>query len=81
MRGAALETLPAANPALTPEQLASERGHDRRGQFTSSEYDLELAYAADADLGDQFDATCMETGERLQVNGWLFVAEEADDGR
>jgi hypothetical protein len=77
VNGAAPETLPAVNPARTPEDLAFERGHAERGSFSSAEYDLDLAYSASADLDDRFDATCMVTGERLQVSGWLFQREEA----
>jgi hypothetical protein len=74
---AAPETL-TATPARSPEQLAIERDHGGRGFFTSSEVDLDLAYPAGADLDGRFDATCLDTGDRLQVNGWLFVREPAD---
>lgn len=67
----------------TPHQLAAERGHTETGHFTSSDNDLSLAFAAGADLDGRFDATCLDTGERLAVNGWLYVAELAaeDDGQ
>jgi hypothetical protein len=77
VNGAALETLPAVNPARSPEKLAAERGHGERASFSSAEHDLDLAYAPGADLDDRFDATCLVTGDRLRVNGWLFTREEA----
>ena len=65
----------------SPAQQGAERGHDCRGDFFSTGVDLDLAHAADADLDGTFEATCMDTGEVLQVNGWLFVREEQVSGR
>lgn len=65
-----------------PADLAAERGHTETGFFSSSDNDLSLAFASGADLDGSFDATCLDTGERLTVNGWLYVAEldAADEG-
>ena len=34
--------------------------------------DLDVMVADDADLDGTFDAVCVDTGERLRVNGWLI---------
>lgn len=35
-------------------------------------YSLELEVADDVDLDDRFPATCLETGDRLMINGWMI---------
>lgn len=45
---------------------------------SSSECDLEGDVADDADLDGQFELRCADTGERLMVNGWLFIVERID---
>jgi hypothetical protein len=40
---------------------------------------LEIECAADADLDGTFEATCLDTGERLKINGWLWTFEPLDD--
>ena len=55
---------------------AAERGHLVRGHFHGGPYALHLAYAADADLDGRFEATCLDTGDLLKVNGWLYETED-----
>ncbi len=46
-------------------------------------YSLELEVADDADLDGQFEALCLDTGERLRVNGWMIenVEEVEREGK
>jgi hypothetical protein len=37
---------------------------------------LEVQAAADADLDSRFQATCLDTGESLWINGWLATTIE-----
>jgi hypothetical protein len=60
------------SPIDTPLAMATSRGHTLLTLAISAQYDLELAYAPNADLDATFDATCLDTGELLRVNGWLF---------
>jgi hypothetical protein len=50
----------------------SPSGFDRLIDLTGGPYDLTVWVKADADLDDQFEAICDDTGERLSINGWLF---------
>lgn len=59
--------------------VAERRGHTVQALFYGGGYDLSLAYAPEAELDQVFTATCLETGERLEVRGWLFTVEVADD--
>lgn len=65
--------------------IAATRGHTDSGQFYSAGHDLHLAFAPNADLDLSFEATCLDTGESLKVNGWLFTFESdsgpEDDGQ
>ena len=47
-------------------------GFDRLIDLTGGPYDLTVWVKADANLDDQFEAICDDTGERLSINGWLF---------
>ena len=38
----------------------------------NAELSFEVTCADNTDLDGTFEATCMETGELLQINGWLF---------
>lgn len=42
-------------------------------------YTLELRIPVDADLDGTFMAVCLETGETLSINGWLFTFEDLKD--
>lgn len=44
----------------------------------SSQYDLDILCSENADLDGTFTAVCMDTGEELRINGWLFTFEEID---
>jgi hypothetical protein len=35
--------------------------------------DLEVEVAENTDFDDQFEAWCIDTGERLLINGWNLV--------
>jgi len=64
-----------------PGALALRRGHLKRSFLSSAAVDLDVAHAPDADLDGEFEATCMETGGRLMVCGWLYERDagmEAD---
>lgn len=37
---------------------------------------LRVEVADDVDLDDRFAATCLDTGERLAINGWLIDSVE-----
>jgi hypothetical protein len=39
-------------------------------------HSLEVAVADDVDLDDAFEATCLDTGELLRINGWLMASVE-----
>lgn len=52
---------------------AKGRGLTSRGQFDAGPYSLDLAFAPSADLDSTFEAVCLDTGETLQVHGWLFT--------
>lgn len=45
---------------------------------TSQLYDLEGEVADDADLDGCFDLICADSGETLNVRGWLFEVERTD---
>ena len=55
------------------ETAAALAGYTHKVMGDSTEYTLELYVKPDADLDDRFPAICAETGDRLSVNGWLFV--------
>ena len=40
--------------------------------LTSTHYDLTVWVEADADLDGEFAAICDDTGERLNIHGWMF---------
>lgn len=42
----------------------------------SNSVDLNLMVRPGTDYDSRFEAICADTGERLRVNGWLFVVEE-----
>ena len=42
-------------------------------------YTLELRIPVDADRDGRFKAECLDTGETLWVNGWLFTFEDLND--
>lgn len=35
-------------------------------------YSLEVEVADDVDLDGEFEALCLDTGEKLQIKGWLI---------
>ena len=39
-------------------------------------YTLDVTVADDADLDDEFEATCNDTGDRLRIKGWLIESIE-----
>lgn len=39
-------------------------------------YSLELEVADDIDMDGEFDATDLNTGEQLRINGWLIDSVE-----
>lgn len=41
-----------------------------------STYSLEVAVADDVDLGEAFEATCLNSGDRLRIHGWLIESVE-----
>lgn len=55
---------------------AAERGHVHRGYFHGNGMTLHLAYPAGADLDGEFAATCLDTGDHLTVQGWLYESED-----
>jgi hypothetical protein len=57
------------------EEAARSAGFEVAMFGSSSMYDLDLLVKADTDLDDAFDAFCVDTGELLSVNGWLFLWE------
>lgn len=61
---------------MAPINVALARGHRLTGRFVSAEADLYLAHKEDADIEGAFSATCLETGDALKVNGWLFERED-----
>lgn len=67
------------------QDIAATRGHTESGQFYADGQDYHLAFAANADLESRFAATCLDTGESLEVSGWLFTFEAdtqaEDDGQ
>lgn len=65
------------------QQIADDRGHYQTGHFSSGEHDLHLAFAPNADIDGEFKATCLDTGDHLTVQGWLYTVEleRADDGQ
>lgn len=77
MSGAAPEALTVVE-ALIPAaaHAASERGHTQRGLFAICGDTIELAFAPDADLDGAFRATCLETGDQVRANGWMFETIE-----
>lgn len=65
-------------------QIAEDRGHTRQAIFSAGCHDLHLAYEPGAELDQLFVATCLDTGDKLEVNGWLYTVEtdaEDDDGQ
>ena len=54
-------------------QQAMARGHTERADFEGGCYLLDLMFSPDAELDGEFTATCMDTGEVLQVYGWNFI--------
>jgi hypothetical protein len=63
------------SPTDIPLAMATSRGHTLLTFAISAKHDLELAYAPIADLDATFEATCLATGELLNINGWLFCFE------
>jgi len=55
--------------------LAASEGLTEVGLFDGGPYSLSLAYSPDADLDGAFPAICLDTGERLKIQGWLFTHE------
>jgi len=55
--------------------LAASEGLTEVGLFDGGPYSLSLAYSPDADLDGEFPAICLDTGERLNIQGWLFTHE------
>lgn len=51
----------------------------RHIQLESDMYDFEVEVDDDVDLDGTFDALCVETGERLRINGWMFIATDITD--
>lgn len=39
-------------------------------------YSLNVEVADDVELDDRFPALCLDTGEQLQINGWLIESVE-----
>ncbi|MGH8467035.1 MAG: hypothetical protein ACRER5_23075 [Pseudomonas sp.] len=52
---------------------AAALGMTEVGQFDAGPYSLTLAYPPDADLDGLFPALCLDTGEKLEIRGWLFT--------
>jgi hypothetical protein len=59
--------MPAPDPGFT-RHVAAEGGM----------YSLDLLVCPDADLDGTFRAWCVDTGEQLSVNGWLFIIEDME---
>jgi hypothetical protein len=41
-----------------------------------SQYDLVIQVDFNANLDSTFEAVCLDTGDILSINGWLFTFEE-----
>lgn len=61
------------------KDLALDRGHTSRGYFVSSHNEFDLAYSPTADLDGWFEATCLETGHKVEINGPLYVKDSGSD--
>ena len=55
------------------EKTAAERGHTTPIVAESGEYDFEGWTSPDADLDGIFAMTCGDTGDVLELRGWLFA--------
>lgn len=64
----------------THKRAALSRGHTASGEFHAADHSLSLAFAPLSDLDSVFAATCLDTGELLQVRGWHYEAEIHDRG-
>lgn len=67
------------NGAAAPcpfEDEARKLGFTSAAIFDSSHCTLTVAFRPDADLDSAFEAMCLDTGEMLSVNGWLFGEAE-----
>lgn len=61
--------------------IAETRGHEVSAYLSAGGHDLHVAFAPGTDLDLSFEATCLDTGDRLTVNGWLYAAEPDEDGQ
>jgi hypothetical protein len=43
---------------------------------TCSQYDLFIQADSSDDFDSTFEALCLDTGDMLTINGWLFTFEE-----
>lgn len=59
-----------------PEREAEKRAHTERGMFEAACHELFLAFHEDAELDGTFDATCLDSGELLRVNGWNYERKD-----
>ena len=61
------QALPCPN-----EEKARGLGFTSAGLFDNGHVTLTVAFRPDTDLDGEFEALCLDTGEMLKVNGWLF---------
>ena len=55
------------------QQTAAARGHTQPILAESTDYDLDGWIAPEAELDGIFEMTCSDTGDLLEVRGWLFT--------
>lgn len=48
--------------------------------LTAGHCDLTVWVRPDTDLDSRFEAICDISGERLSINGWMFVVVDSDEG-
>jgi hypothetical protein len=66
------KTNPIESEVKTIEALCQARGDTLKAIFETGTISLMMGYSPEVDLDGPFLGTCLETGERLNVNGHLF---------
>lgn len=65
----------------TAQSLAAMGGRTRLIAMSCLTHDLVLWIAPNEDLDGAFWANCAETGDALQVNGWMFDLHDGAQDR
>ena len=57
---------------MAPKEVAQLRGHHMAVELAGGQHSLTGWVAPEPDLDARFPMTCGDTGDLLQVDGWMF---------